>query len=198
MQYEEALKLGDKLGYSVSIGISKDGVPCRSVGVPWEATGHAFNMRIPDVYISPEDLKDERLMGFLMGCKIVGCYISEPLEDYSFLARFKDLEDLNIYRGENVRNLDFLKRLSGLRMLYLEDAVLPDLNVIVALKKKHRGIFSDLRCVGLCNCQVADLSAFESAGISFSEFLIWNPRDRDERARWGVVNAHTRRYYELK
>ena len=198
MQYKEALKLGDRLGKTLSIGITKDGAPSNVIGVPWESTGHAFNMRTPDVYIAPEDLQDERLMGFLDGCKVIGFYVFEPLEEYSFLSRFKDVEDLNIYNGNFLRNLDFLKGMPEIRMLYVENAVLPDLNVLVEIKKQRRSIFSDLRCVGLCNCHVADLSAFEGAGVSFSEFLVWNPKDRDERQRWRVVSAHTRRYYELK
>ena len=198
MQYQEALKLGDRLGKTLSIGITEDGAPCRSIGVPWESTGHAFNMRIPDVYIAPEDLADETLMGFINRCKVIGCYICQPLTDYSFLSRFKALEDLNIYRGGNLRDLEFLRKMPELRMLYLEDAVLENLDALVEAKKKRRSVLSDLRCVGLCNCSVADLSAFRDAKISFSEFLIWNPKDRNERERWRVVSAHTWRYYEHK
>ena len=198
MQYEEALKLGDRLGKTLSIGITKDGEPGNIIGVPWVATSHAFNMRTPDVYIAPADLQDETLMGFIGRCKVIGFYIFEPLEDYSFLAGYKDLEDLNIYNGDALRSVDFLKELPELRMLYIENAVLPELNALVTIKKERRSILSTLRCVGLCNCRVGDLSAFEGADISFSEFLVWNPRDRDERQRWQVVKAHTRRYYELK
>lgn len=198
MQYEQAVKLGDRFGKTLSIGITKDGVPGNVIGVPWESTGHAFNMRIPDVYIAPSDLQDETLMDLVGRCKVIGFYIFEPLEDYSFLAGYKDLEDLNIYNGDAIRSLDFLIDLPELRMLYVENAVLPNLDVLVKIKKQRRSVFSDLRCIGLCNCQVEDLSAFEGADVSFSEFLVWNPRDRDERARWRVVNAYTRRYYELK
>ena len=191
-------KLQQKLGGYISIGITAGGVPCGVIGVPWESTAHAFNMRTPDVYIAPEDLQDGDIMAQLDTCKVIGCYIWEPLTDYGFLTRFRHIEDLNIYNGEAIRDLDFLEGLPQCRMLYLGNAVLQDLNTLVCVKKNNPCGFWALRCIALCNCYVADLSVFEREEVSFSEFLVWNPKDRDERQRWQVVDALTRRYYELK
>lgn len=182
----------------LSIGITPDGVPCRSVRVPWEATVYAYNMRIPDVYLSPEDLEDEEIMQRLESYKLIGCYIWAPLDDYSFLARFKDLQDLNIKNGDAITNLDFLSELHECRMLYLQNAKLKNLDVIVEAKKNSTAMFGCLRCIGLDNCVVEDLSVFETERVHFSEFLIWMPEGSNERARWNVVSARTRRYFEFK
>lgn len=169
-----------------------------TVGVPWEATVHAFNMRTPDVYISPEDLQDEEIMGIHESHKVIGCYIWAPLEDYRFLARFKDLQDINIKNGDAIRDLGFLSELYECRMLYLQNARLKNLDVIVAVKKNSKTMFGSLKCIGLDNCEVEDLSVFGTEKAYFSEFLIWKPEGSNERDRWGVISAGTRRYYEFK
>ena len=93
----------------LSIGITADGKPRRSVWVPWELTGNAMNMRTPDLYFSPEELQDEALWEELKRFHIVGCYIFCPLDDYGFLYRLTELQDLNIYKGGALRDLRFLR-----------------------------------------------------------------------------------------
>lgn len=194
----EREKLSNRTSEYLSIGITNGGVPRMTVGVPWESTTYAFNMRPPKVYLSPEDLNDEEIMRLLTSYKVIGCYIWAPLDDYSFLARFKDLEDLNIKNGDAIRDLEFLTELQECRMLYLQNAKLKNLDVILSVKKNSQAVFGCLRCIGLDNCEVEDLSAFESEDVHFSEFLIWNPKGRNERDRWRVVSASTRRYYEFE
>lgn len=191
-------KLKNKTSEYLSIGITIGGEPRNTIGVPWVATAYAFNMRTPTVYLSPEDLNDEEILGLLESYKVIGCYIWAPLDDYSFLARFKDLEDINIKNGDAILNLDFLSELYECKMLYLQNAKLNNLNVIVDVKKNSKTMFGCLRCIGLDNCEVEDLSVFETEKVHFSEFLIWKPEGSNERDRWGVVSAGTRRYYEFK
>ena len=182
----------------MSIGITENGTPYMSIGIPWVATAHAYNMRTPNVYLSPEDLQDEEVMEVVGRVKVIGCYIWAPLEDYAFLSRFKDLQDINIKNGDAVTNLDFLSELYECRMLYLQNAKLKDLDVIVKVKKSSRTSFGALRCICLNNCEVDDLSVFETEKVHFSEFLVWKPKGSDERERWNVVSAGTRRYLEFK
>ncbi|MBQ2920862.1 MAG: hypothetical protein IJE58_06740, partial [Oscillospiraceae bacterium] len=52
-------KLTEHTGKYLSIGITEDGAPRRSVWVPWHSTGNAFNMRTPQIYLAPADLTDE-------------------------------------------------------------------------------------------------------------------------------------------
>jgi len=194
----ERNKLENRESEYLSIGIAQGGVPRTTIGIPWEATVHAFNMRTPNVYLSPEDIQDEEIMGQLESYKVIGCYIWVPLSDYSFLARFKDLQDINIKNGDAITNLDFLSELYECRMLYLQNANLKNLDVIVEIKKNSTAMFGCLRCIGLDNCVVEDLSVFETEKVHFSEFLIWKPEGSNERAKWSVVSAGTRRYYEFK
>ena len=189
--------LQNKTGEYLSIGITEGGKPRTSIGVPWESTAHAFNMRTPNVYLAPEDLLDEQIMALVCSHKVIGCYIWVALENYDFLTRFRDLQDLNIKNGDAIRNLDFLEALGDCGMLYLQNAKLPNLNTIVEMKKQSKSSFRVLRCVGLDNCTVEDLSAFETTDIHFSEFLIWNPQSRNERDRWEAVSASTKRYYDF-
>jgi len=191
-------KLKNHTSEYLSIGITSGGVPRNTIGVPWESTAHAFNMRTPDVYLSPEDIHDEDIMRQLESYKVIGCYIWAPMSEYSFLACFKDLQDINIKNGDAITNLDFLSELFECRMLYLQNANLKNLDVIVGVKKNSTAMFGCLRCIGLDNCVVEDLSVFETEKVHFSEFLIWMPEGSNERSRWNVVSAGTRKYYEFK
>ena len=85
----------------ISIGISKGGEKYGMVPVPWEQTANAFNMRTPNVYIAPEDLVNEEIMCQIAKQRVVGCYIFEELEDYSFLKEFTEIRDLYIRKGMN-------------------------------------------------------------------------------------------------
>lgn len=181
----------------LSIGITEDGKPRDSISIPWEKTAHAYYMRIPNVYITPEDLKDEEIMKIIGTCKVQGCYIWTVLDDYSFISNFREIEDIYIRKGEGIRNLDFLKDLDNCRVIFLQNAKLKNLNAIINLKKQNRS-FLGLSCVGLYNCEIEDLSAFEKVDIHFAEFLIWNPKSRNERDRWSAVSASTKRYYEIE
>lgn len=194
----EREKLLNRTSEYLSIGITEGGVPRNTIGVPWEATAHAFNMRTPKVYISPEDLHNEEIMSLVASYKVTGCYIWAPLDDYSFLARFKDIEDINIKNGNAIHDLSFLAELYECRMLFLQNAKLKNLDVILEVKKQSKSVFCCLRCIGLDNCEVEDLSAFENEKLHFSEFLIWKTEGSNERDRWNVVSAGKRRYYEFK
>ena len=198
MIQQEREKLQNRGSAYLSIGITSNGVPRVSVGIPWEQTAHAFNMRLPQVYLAPEDLQDEEIMHLLAAYKVIGCYIWVPLADYSFLARFKDLQDISIRNGDEVQNLDFLSSLCECRMLYLQNARLKNLDPIIAMKKNCRSIFACFNCIALDNCEVEDISALGTENVHFGEFLIWKPKGSGEGERWNTVCAATYRYYEYK
>jgi len=194
----ERKKLYGKDEKYLSIGITKGGIPRTSVWVPWEDTVHAFNMRTPSVYISPEDLNDKEIMGKISTYKVIGCYIWESLQDYSFLTCFKDLQDISINNGETLQNLDFLSELYECSMLYLRSAKLKDLDIIADVKKKSKNVFGALRCIGLDDCEIEDVSVFEKEKMHFSEFLVWKPEGSNESSKWSAVSASKFRYYEFR
>lgn len=177
----------------ISIGVTADGKSKRSVWVPWERTGNAMNMRTPDLYISPEELRDEELWAELQRFHIVGCYIFCPMEDYSFLSRLHELEDLNIYKGGALRDLGFLRHMPDWFQLHVEDAVLEDLTDLFP-DGPRKGIRS--YCVCLSGCQVADISALE--GVYLSELVILMPQGSNDRDRWKDIRCGKYTYHEYR
>lgn len=181
----------------ISLGISEGGIPHGTTPIPWESTAHAFNMKLPNVYVSPEDIEDGALMEEIFKKEVIGCYIYTPLADYSFLEKLSHIRDLNIYKASSLKNIDFLRALTECSMLTLEGARLENLNAIIDVKKHHRSIFGIYNCVALIDCTVSDLSSFVGSGVSFSEFLVFMPKGAGERERWSVISASKRIYREL-
>ena len=177
----------------LSIGITADGKPRRSVWVPWELTGNAMNMHTPDLYFSPEELQDEALWEELKRFHIVGCYIFCPLDDYGFLYRLTELQDLNIYKGGALRDLRFLRTMPEWFQLHVEDAVLTDLNDLFP-DGPRKGILSC--CICLSGCQVADLSALEN--VRLSELVILMPEGTNDKDRWKSVRCGKYTYHEYR
>ena len=197
MLITEREKLLQRTSEYLSIGITEDGSPRSVVGVPWEMTATAFNMRIPDIYLSPEDLTDDTLMAEISGYRVIGCYIYAPLLDYSFLSRFTELQDLSISRGDSIRDLSFLEGLSECRMLFLQNAKLENLDVLLDEKSHCKSsVFGCYKCVALHGCEVKDISRLERERFFFTEFLVWGTAS--DRERWKVVSAGKARYFSME
>lgn len=171
-------------GETMSIAINGDGHPVRGGFVPWEKTAHAYNMKKPKLTVSRDDLRNAAVMDVLRRCRLVGCYIFDPLEDYGFLADFSDVQDLFILHAGAMRDLSFLRSFTGLSMFYLHDARIPDLRPLaeaLAGQKSAGGI-----CLGFSDCRIGDVSALTAAGLMLSELLVW-PAEGDLRERWAAV-----------
>ena len=177
----------------ISIGITADGHSRRSVWVPWERTGNAMNMRTPDLYFSPEELRDQELWAELGRFHIVGCYIFCPLEDYGFLSRLTELQDLNIYKGGALRDLSFLRQMPDWFQLHVEDAVLDNLEDLFPAGER-KGVHSI--CVCLSGCAVADISALE--GVYLSELVILMPQGSADKDRWKEIRCGKYTYHEYR
>ena len=193
---EERAKLANWQKEYISIGIATGGSGRpRGIPVPWESTTQAFNMKTPDVYIEPEDLKDKDLLDRIKSFQVLGCYVLTQLDDYGFIAEFKDLRDIYILNAVNVKDLSFLSELQELWMLHLECAHLKDLKPILQsslLKRPGRGF-----CLSFTECTVDDVSALcELKRIV--ELIVVGEDDDAERAKWKSVPALTRRYYAVK
>lgn len=107
MQDNERIKLDVYEQKRISIGITENGIRRYSGHIPWENTGHAFNMRTPSIYFEESDFYDPLIRSRLNELEVVGCYIFTPLKNYSFLSDFTLIEDLYIAYGHNIRNLSF-------------------------------------------------------------------------------------------
>ncbi len=188
-------KLTDYPHKYLSLGITETGEPRRSISVPWDRTANAFNMRTPDIYIAPEDLADEALWTELGRFRVVGCYAFCPLEDYSFLSRLPLLQDIRICQGSALRNLEFLRSMPEWFQLFIEDAVLEDLDPLFP-DGPRRGIFSI--CVCLSGCTVQDISALTREDVRLSELVILTPEGSNDKDRWNAVRCGKYTYHEYR
>lgn len=194
----EIKKLESLCGKRISIGVTADGAPKLSIGIPWIYDSSAYAMQTPNVYITPEDTASEETLSRFDGYEVVGFYAWERLPDYSFLTRFGDLLDLNVKKGDNISDISFLRELKSCRMLFLQDARFMNLDPILDAKEAG-GTFP--RCythIGLDNCFVGDISRLAGGEYFFSEFIVWNPRERAERDRWSIMKQRGFKYYEYK
>ena len=166
-QFEKLKKAAEENAY-LSIAVSEDGTPVRSGPVPWEKSVSAFNMKPPKVTLAAADLSDPEVLDALSRCRIIGCYIFAPLEDYGFIAGFSDLADLFIRRGENIKDIAFVSGLSELFMFYLEDADIPDLEPLAECARREGG---PPKCFGFRNCRIGDASALTGAYVHTSELF---------------------------
>ncbi len=178
----------------LNIGITQSGQSHDVIEVPWARTCHVFNMKTPDIYLTPAELADPCFRRELDRFHILGCYIFDPLEDYSFIASFPELWDLYILGGHNITDLSFMEGLKEWFIFYLEDAKLKTLDPLFPKGQKRVGIFP--YCIGFGNCRIEDISALEQEGLYLSELALYCPKGTNEKARWEGVRAGTFTYEE--
>lgn len=177
----------------ISIGITKTGKAVGTIPVPWSVTAHAFNMKTPNIYISVEDVYDEKILSQLCKNRVVGCYIFEPIQDYSFVARFKDLRDIYIEKGFNVHDLSFLSGLYNCTIMHFEDVTIDNMNALYtetnAVQKR------DGLCLSLYNCDIGDISIFEKKDICIYELAVWVPEIPIDMNRWDNIRVLEKNFY---
>lgn len=191
MNNEEKQKLLEFNCTYLSVGITEDGSRQSVISVPWEGTGNAFKMRLPNIYITPEDLDDKEIFTLIKRHTVVGCYIFVPMKDYGFLSEFKDLRDIYIRHGEEFTDPSCIK---SWEMLYIENAHISYLNPPVSQSGSRR-FFG--KCLGLYNCTVDDMSALISKDVYFFELIVCNKKTEEDFNRWKSVHAGTYRYYDI-
>lgn len=196
MRKEEKEKLLNYRSEYISIGITDDGIAYNAFSIPWESTANAYNMRLPDAFITPDDLNNEEIMNLILSKKVIGFYCWSALETFDFVSSFSDIEDINIFKGENLVNLDFVRPLKELRMLFIKGANLDNIDAVLNLPQSKRQI-SHMKSIGLYNCEVKDISRFSEKEHKFNEFLVWNKREKRERKKWMAISALKRKLYEI-
>ena len=196
MRKEEKEKLLNHKSEYISIGITDDGVAYNGFSIPWESSANAYNMWLPHVFITPDDLNNEEIMNLIFSKKVIGCYCWSALEDFDFVSAFLDIEDVNIFKGENLTNLDFIRPLKEFRMLFIKDTILDNIDAVLDSPQIKRE-FPHMKSIGLYNCEVKDISRFSEKEHKFNEFLVWNKREKLERKKWMAVSALKRKVYEI-
>lgn len=179
----------------LSIGITADGSPRRSGWVPWQSMANAFNMRTPQIFFTPEDMADEAIWEELSRFRINGCYIYCPMTDYSFLERMPRLQDITIFEGGGLRNLDFMRNMEDWFQIHVEDAVLENLDPLFP-NGPRKGIHS--YCVCLAGCTVKDFSALVHPNIYLCELVVLMPEGANDKERWKTVRCGKYSYFEYR
>ncbi len=192
MLVEERNLLEQRTEERVSIGITADGTRPGLIMVPWEQTAHAFNMRRPDIFISPEDLLDEQLMRKIQSFRVIGCYIFVALDDYTFISQFPNIEDIYIRHGEKLKDLTFLSNLSEWNMLHLEKAHLDNLEPIYESCSKR--CYIRLFCLSFSECTIHDISALNRVR-RIAELVVVGQDSAKERKRWKSVESFSFHYF---
>ena len=95
-------------------------------GLPWVYDGDCFNFKAPEKRVSSEtEIENpEEVQTLVINC---------DLESYDFISKMKNLTQLYIYKGKNVKDLDFLKDLVRLDHFYLAGSKVPSLKSLVEL-----------------------------------------------------------------
>ena len=183
-------------GKYLSIGITEAGEPVKSIRVPWKHDVNAYNMKTPDLWLSAREVSDPAVAESLSRCRVVGCYCLAPLDSYAFLENFPHLRDLRIFKGENLRDLSFMKGMGEWFQLHVEDAALEDISAAFPENWREKGLYS--YCVAFVGCRVRDISPMIREDIRLNELLICPPEGTAEKERWKPVRAGAYRYLEYR
>ena len=188
-------KLEGKNPEYICLGVTDDGSKRISISIPWERTVTAMNMKLPNVYLSVEEIMNPEVIRYLSeNTRVISCYTFVPLENYEFLAAFPEIIDLEIRYGINIKSLSFMKNMKSWNMLYLQDAHLKDLKDIFPENGEKRfGL-----CLALLVCEVEDITALTDSNYNLSELIIFRGKAQSgEQNRWKKVRSSTYRYYTL-
>ncbi len=176
----------------ISLGITENGIPRQAISVPWDFTPNAYNMKVPNIYIGPEDLKDPLIMDKLVAEQPITVYTFVPLEDYSFLSHFHELQVVFIRQGNALHSLDFLAGCPNWYQLLVEDAQIPTLDPLFPNGRKGLRSY----CLNFIDCQIGDISSLKQEGIFLSELHILQDLGTNEKDRWKTVRCSKFRYNE--
>ena len=175
----------------ISSGITKEGKSRLTIPIPWEQPAHAMNMLMPNVYLSREEVSDPEIMKYLIShTKVRSCYIFKFLENYEFLSNFAEMEDLEIYRGNHITLLSFMRNMKSWMMFHIENARLKNLTEAF-LEDRKIDFFLQVR-LSLQACEVGELKeAVEfTRKKSLAELIICRKKSqRDEREQWKEVRT---------
>lgn len=156
-----------------------------SYGFPWKSDVPCFNFRMPEECVLAEDvckITDKENIDTL----VIGC----DLDSYDFISDMVNLKILYIYKGGNVTNLDFVKKLVHLQQLYVADTHISDLSPLYPLaEEKGRLVKSEPNVMkstfymfeGICiktDKEIEDAYKLLDAGIYISELIIGTKKIR--------------------
>ena len=153
-----------------------------------------MNMKLPDVFLAPEDIREPEIFEMLKQIQVRSVFIFVPLDEYTFLADFPALCQLYIFFGKNLKDLSFLEGRDSLYQLYIEDADLEDIRALGRLKNPGlQGL-----CFGLYNASVKDLSPLLEYDGHYSEIQFCKMRHVTDEMKSLMKKLPVGRYCTLQ
>lgn len=95
--------------------------------LPWDSMALCYNFKAPTETVLPESISKIDFE------KIKTLVVDTPLSDYSFIKKAHNLEQLYIFEGANVTNLDFISGSLLLSQLVIRNACFETLDGLVEL-----------------------------------------------------------------
>lgn len=108
----------------------------RAYPLPWYSDATCFNFHCPDRQIYPDRIKEIKRPSYVETL-VIAC----NLDDYTFIRRMKNLTQLYIYIGANIKDLSFLGNLLKLRQLCVLDSHITTLDTLKKLIDKKYAIY---------------------------------------------------------
>lgn len=116
--------------------ISKDKDIDVAYPLPWKSSATCFNFKSPTIVVkSASEINSPKEVKTLV--------IESDLEEYSFIEKMVNLEQLYIYNGMNVTNLSFLNNLVKLKQLCLVDIRVKNLSELRILIDKKSKLYKE-------------------------------------------------------
>ena len=193
MATQETMEKFEKIkGKNLCLGITSDGEACHAISVPWDRTVTAMNMKLPNIYLKPEDLQDPEVLNRIGEYHVYSCYSFTPMKDYSFLEDWPDLYDLSLVGTGEAMDLSFLRQLKKWAMLDISHMNLECLDDVFP---KDR-VFEWGACFSVYKCQIKNIDAVCRENLRFNELIIYDSvQNPEEKKRWRKARANTYRYY---
>ncbi|MBR2523294.1 MAG: hypothetical protein IKE53_02505 [Clostridiales bacterium] len=134
---------------------------------PWKYDGPCMNFQVPDETLTPEEAT--AASDHLDVRTIV---TSDDLSDYSFISRFKNLEQLYIYKGKNITDISFIGDLVFLSQIVIVSSNVESLEPLQKLIEKKKNTLIPYGIEGICIQSDNDLAMDKPHGIHIGELII--------------------------
>ena len=152
-----------------SIKVVKDGKKAGNdfCAFPWRYDSSCYNFQVPDETMTPEeaavtcDHLDVRTV-----------VTEDVLEDYSFISRFKNLQQLYIYKGKSITDLSFIEDLVFLQQIVIISSNVESLEPLEKLIDKMINTLRPYGIEGICIQSDHELEMDKPHGIYIGELII--------------------------
>lgn len=106
--------------------------------LPWYSDAVCFNFHSPDRLIYPERINDIKRPSYVKTL-VIAC----DLDDYTFISKMKNLSQLYIYSGVNIKELSFLENLLKLQHLCVLNSHISTLDSLKKLIEKKSELYKN-------------------------------------------------------